>query len=214
MKEETHTIPPPPAPPAPVTGGMRWRDPLQDLYDYVRVLERRSGKTPRIEPSPSEPEEPAEPVGPCGPHISTTPPEEAQVGAEYVYQPKALDGIANGFTWFLEEAPPGMSVDRHTGRVAWTPADGGHTEVVLGVRSQYGKFTRQRWHICVRKPPAVRRSVPNHRFRAALRRRGRAPLPAPRFSWRAASKQRPPPRFTPSTAPPETRRGAALPLRL
>ena len=134
---------------------------------------------------------------------------------EYVYQARAFDGIADGFTWSLAEGPPGMAIDRHSGKLAWTPAEGGYVDVVLSVRSVYGATASQRWTVCVRKAVAARPFTPNPRIRAALCRKHARTRPLPtRFHsvWRAPVK--PPDVHRRPTGPPASRRRAAIPLRV
>ena len=154
---------------APVSGGMRWRS------DYHDRLERY-GRPPRyIFDNPVEMLEEEcrerEPGAILAPRIAGAPPTKAMAGDMYVYQARASDGVVDGFTWYLEECPPGMVVDRHTGKVSWTPFEGGYAEVVLCARSLYGAVGRQSWTVSVRKAAAVRIFVANARFLAALRRK-------------------------------------------
>lgn len=157
---------------APVAGGLRWR--TRD-HDYADMLRRNRGLSPRRpgDDTPSR-EGATPPPGPdtsTGPAIATTPPGEGRAGACYSYHPHAYDGVCDGFTWHLREAPPGMRVDRYTGAVSWTPGEGGRFRVTLCARSLYGTASRQCWEICVRKAAPARRTVANIRYREALRRR-------------------------------------------
>ncbi len=103
-----------------------------------------------------------------------------------------------------------MTVDRHTGKVAWTPREGGWVEVVLSARSVYGAVSRQAWTICVRKAAGVRKAMPNPRYAAALRKKFSGARRV-RFSWLLSG------RWTGfqcrTTAPPGDRPRVALPLR-
>lgn len=140
-------------PAAPVAGGIRWHHHYHDILEHSR----RCGlifNNPD-QPCDREPDEP--PRGTDGaPIVSSTPPPEARVGAEYIYRARAYDGFTDGFTWYFEKSPEGMRVDRHTGRVTWVPAEGGYVEAVLCARSVYGGESRQRWTICVRRLRRVR----------------------------------------------------------
>lgn len=154
---------------APVNGGMRWR--TRD-HDALWCIRRNGGAGVRDFDEPAEkspftdvPEIRAAPV------LTAQPPEEARVGTEYVFQARAHADYVDGFTWYLEEAAPGMSVDRHTGLVTWLPPEGGHIRVVLCARSLYGAEARQSWTILVRKPAPSRTAVANPRFRLALSRK-------------------------------------------
>ncbi len=111
-----------------------------------------------------------------GPVISTTPPDSARVGEEYVYQPRAFDAVVSGFTWSLEADVPGVTIDRHDGTVRWTPDEGGYATINLVASSVYGAHSRQSWTVCVHKAVSIKPSVENSRYRLALdRKRLRSP---------------------------------------
>ena len=154
---------------APVSGGMRWRSNYQDRLERYGRRPRYIIDTP-VE-SPEREFREREPGAILAPGIAGTPPVEARAGELYVHQPRASDGIVDAFTWYFEKSPSGMTVDRHTGKVAWTPSEGGYAEVVLCARSLYGAVGRQSWSICVRKAAAVRVFKANARFLKALRRK-------------------------------------------
>lgn len=198
---------------APVAGGMRWRT---DRDSYIEGCRRRAGLPPHPPASRPGGEASAPEFGTaCGPEIVSLPPVEARMGGEYVYRAHAYDGIGDGFTWYFEESPPGMRVDRHGGESFWTPSEGGRVRVVLCARSVYGAVSRQEWTIRVRKAVSVRRSAACPRFVAALRKRA-ASLRGRAFRiarpGRADEAPRgPAPR---AASPPGTRFRAATPLRI
>lgn len=195
-------------PPAPVNGGIRWRSRYHDLLD-LQQRERDLQKTddPAGEDASARPEAPED----GAPHIGSTPAPEARVGEEYIYQARAFDCDTNGFTWYFEKGAPGMAVDRHTGKVTWTPTEGGMVEVVLCARSLYGKTARQSWTICVRKAAAVREPVPNKRFCEALRRQAARRTQPIRAVWREGRRRDDANR---QAAPPGAPRRVAMPLRV
>lgn len=231
-------------PPAPVTGGMRWRRqsygheafwadwirtrretaertgaPFREPATFIPPRDefaelRRPRKTPDKEQEEREErEETEEPPAYALYIISAAPPPEGRVGEEYTYDARAYDGNTNGFTWRLTACPPGMTVNRHTGRVRWTPDNGGWFEITLCARSLYGKEARQSWTVCIRKAAVIRTPKPAPRFLAALRRRRltpRAPIPAP---WRDCRRQIAADRRATSPPGERTPRHTAMPLR-
>ncbi len=194
-------------PPAPVVGGCRWRRPFHDIADMCR----QAGGF--VLGEPARPRPPAAPVPEAviAPLITSTPPPEARVGEQYVYHARAHAADMTGFTWYFEKSVPGMTVDRHTGKVAWTPSAGGWTEVALCARSVYGAMSRQDWTICVRKAAAIGKAAPNPRYAAAvLRKRLLGARPIGRV-WRAERRRS---GFSGrATGPPGGRPRVALPLR-
>lgn len=198
-------------PPAPVSGGGRWRARYHDVMELCR---RDRGLTVHDPDAPIHDETDPEMPDRCsGPHIVSAPPPEARVGAEYVYHARAYDSGADGFTWYFEKSLPGMRIDRHSGAMTWTPAKGGYVEVIVCARSVFGAVSRQSWTLCVRKTPAVRAPAINRRFRDAVRRLAlrEARRPPPRFCWRegwspAGVDRR-------ATSPPRVRLRGASPLR-
>ncbi len=195
---------------APVMGGGRWRRPRHDIVDLCR----RYGGVVLNPPSRSSRTAHSEPGEVLDPLFVSTPPSEARVGGAYVYRARAHAAGIDGFTWYFEKRPPGMVVDRHTGAVVWTPAEGGYFEVVLCAASLYGAASRQSWTICVRKAVAVRRVAPNPRFAAASlrKRRGLRGAGLFRIFW-GAEGRRVDPQCRPA-APPGGRPAAAFSLRL
>ncbi|MCC8190593.1 MAG: Ig domain-containing protein [Planctomycetes bacterium] len=219
-----------PEPSSAVQGGIRWWGGGKhhqwtrldfELRRWDPVMLRRSEAhriwlDPDYVPQPVVEEPAPENIPPAGPDIVTDPPAEARVGQAFVYAPRAVDPDIVGFTWFLEAGPEGMTIDRDTGALLWTPEDGGQVEVVICARSLYGRTGRQAFILRVRKPG--RRTVPraNHRYQDALcrqaRRRERRHFPPvyPTVRWSADWR---PERFIRGASPPGGRRPAALPLR-
>lgn len=219
--------------PAPVMGGMRWStDRRERSEDYCRLIgvPHRIFEAEEILPAP---------VVHVGPHFTTAPPEGARAGEEYVYRPRAHDASVTGFTWSLKKCPPGMEIERYSGKITWTPAESCRAEVELWAVTHHGRIAKQAWTLCVGKRRAVRAVTPSPRFIEALRRKRlraarrlpfasapRTPgakaeasrlhgdtITALRLVWRGA--RRTTARACPATAPPIRPSGAAvLPLRL
>ncbi len=55
------------------------------------------------------------------PVISSSPVEQAQEGVVYTYDVEATDPEGLALTYYLDEAPDGMSIDATTGEISWTP---------------------------------------------------------------------------------------------
>jgi RHS repeat-associated protein len=104
------------------------------------------------------------------PAISSSPPADGVVGAPYHYAATAQDPDANElFTWSLDAAPPGMTVDAQTGVVSWSPAPGqlGPQSATLRVSDAGGLFATQALSIDVAAdttPPVVAVSATPQRF--------------------------------------------------
>lgn len=195
-------------PQSPVSGGMRWRRPHHAYAGRCRGLAFHDPELPERDDAPQP-----EPGAITAPRIVSAPPAEARVGEEYVYHARAYDANVAGFTWYFETSPAGMAIDRHTGRLTWTPSEGGYREVAVCARSVYGAESKQAWTVRVRKAAHVRAVTPNPRFREALRRKFRR---APRRSGhvRRAANRKPVHISTRATAPPAGRPRAVMPLRI
>jgi hypothetical protein len=90
------------------------------------------------------------------PVISSTPEPTAQVGTAYRYKPQVSDrDEGERFTFSLQTAPVGMTIDAVTGAVAWTPAPPqlGVQAVTLRVMDQAGAVTDQAYSITVSPIP-------------------------------------------------------------
>ncbi|MGB7160274.1 MAG: putative Ig domain-containing protein [Tepidisphaeraceae bacterium] len=62
------------------------------------------------------------PTGNSDPVFSSTPPTRLEVGGTYVYQAQATDADGDPLEYRLVEGPFGMAIDRHSGRLTWTPS--------------------------------------------------------------------------------------------
>ena len=198
-------------PVAPVVGGLHWLTPYYGVID----LFWNSSKSPahgsgdaleKLALSPSEPE------AATAPHILSTPLLETMAREKYIYQPRAYDSNCTGFIWYLEKGPPHMRVDRHSGKLTWTPSKGGYAEITLCARSVYGGTARQSWRLCIRKAPVIHTPVINTRFTEALERKSAHVRLPVRVFWRKEGR-RAGARSLPATAPPVERFRADIPLR-
>lgn len=101
------------------------------------------------------------------PVITSTPPGPAIVGFPYVYQVHAQDAERDTISFRLDSAPVGMSIDRQTGNLTWTPTDqqtGNHAVAVVaadihGAESQQS-FTLQVEASAPNDPPAITSQPP------------------------------------------------------
>ncbi len=84
------------------------------------------------------------------PIITSVPAEEALDGAEYVYDVVVADPGADTFTYTLDEAPVGMTIDED-GHLSWTPGEGGYepVNVALTVADDDGASAEQMWTIAI-----------------------------------------------------------------
>ena len=55
------------------------------------------------------------------PRIRREAPGQATADQEFVFDPQLEEPVADDLSWFLDEKPNGMQIDRATGRVTWTP---------------------------------------------------------------------------------------------
>ena len=112
------------------------------------------------------------------PSILSRPPLNTVVGRPYRYDARAEDPDGDPFTWFLEVAPAGMSVDPFQGTLRWTPtaADLGPQQVELRVVRRPGRAGQPALHD---QRPRGKLAARHHlhaadpgRRRSALRLRG------------------------------------------
>ena len=87
------------------------------------------------------------------PTIISTPSKSATGGA-YEYQVKASDPDGDPITYGLEGAPPGMTIDAHTGMLRWTPgADAvGVQHVRVMAKDARGAFATQEFELSISAP--------------------------------------------------------------
>ena len=99
----------------------------------------------------------------AAPQIASQPPTEAAVGQTYLYQVQGVDLESDVLTYRLLEAPAGMTIQAHTGAIAWTPSAeqlGNHT-VRVQVEDGHGGSASQGYAIVVadglpNQPPLIR----------------------------------------------------------
>lgn len=145
-------------------GGMRWGSGDYSSEDYCRLIGVPHRTFTAEETMPA-------PLVHVGPRIVTTPPRAARAGTEYVYQAVARDAAVNGFTWSFKKSPPGMAIDRYTGKITWTPESCCRVDVEICAYTHHGHRALQAWTLSVAKAVRVRAFVPNPRFIEALRRK-------------------------------------------
>lgn len=83
--------------------------------------------------------------------VTAAPSAGVVVGATFVYRPRATGAFPR--RWSLTRGPRGMTVNRQTGAIRWTPPRPGRFGVTLFVRNAYGS-ARQRFSLVVALPPA------------------------------------------------------------
>ncbi|MBI5757883.1 MAG: putative Ig domain-containing protein, partial [Planctomycetales bacterium] len=134
------------------TGEVAWVPPAFGDYDFtVRVDDGRGGSddqsfTVRVSEFTSNNQPPV---------ITSTPGLTAQVGREYAYQTVATDPEGSVLRYFLTQAPAGMQIDRHSGRVSWTPSPGQNlapAPVRIKVYDTHGGVTEQSFTLTVLAP--------------------------------------------------------------
>ena len=107
--------------------------------------------------------------GLSGPVFTTDPPTEATVAAPYAYDPMV---VAEGpVSWSAPTAPAGLTIDRETGAVRWTPTpdEVGEQDVVIRAsENDSGRSTEQAFTVTVIDTggPAVITSTPPTRVYA------------------------------------------------
>ncbi len=94
------------------------------------------------------------------PSIESEPRLTAQARQSYSYSPRADDpDEGDVFSWDLDEAPEGMTIDSQTGRIQWVPTDEQGNRsflVVLTVYDSQGAVDRQSWELGVDEDPGNR----------------------------------------------------------
>src|SRR5262249_24433690 len=85
------------------------------------------------------------------PTITTAPVSAALVGLGYRYEVAATDAEGDALTFDLPAAPSGVTVDRSTGVITWTPtaSQAGGQSVVLTVTDAAGNVARQAYTVLV-----------------------------------------------------------------
>src|SRR5262245_28737655 len=95
------------------------------------------------------------------PAFTSEPYTEAIPGVPYVYQATAVDADHDTLTYSLVTGPDGMTVDRLTGKVTWSPqsSDLGNQAVLLQVDDGHGGTARQQYTVSVITAPPNRPPV-------------------------------------------------------
>ncbi|MEM7436083.1 MAG: putative Ig domain-containing protein, partial [Myxococcota bacterium] len=133
------------------------------------------------------------------PVFTTTPPEEASVGAEYAYDPEV---VADGpVRWSATTAPEGLTIDESTGQVRWTPvgAQVGTNDVTIrATEDDGGAFAEQSFSVEVDEgggPAVITSSPPSSVFEGEVWTYAATASGAPTIEWSVP---------TPSTGTPAT----------
>src|SRR5262249_51160636 len=95
------------------------------------------------------------------PVFTSQPYTEAISGVPYVYQAAAVDADQDALTFALVSGPAGMTVDRLTGKVTWSPQPGdlGNQALVLQVDDGHGGTARQQFTVATIPAPPNRPPV-------------------------------------------------------
>ena len=82
-------------------------------------------------------------------------PSGSATGGVYDYQVQASDPDGDSITYTLEEAPPGMSIEKETGHIHWnvTPEAAGTFRVKVVAQDNRGGFAAQAFELSVSAPP-------------------------------------------------------------
>jgi RHS repeat-associated protein len=83
-------------------------------------------------------------AGNDAPVILSAPKLTALIGEVYSYDVRSQDPNGDRLSYSLSSAPSGMTIDAY-GRIRWTPATAGNTEVEVLVSDSYGATTTQRY---------------------------------------------------------------------
>jgi hypothetical protein len=89
------------------------------------------------------------------PAFTSQPNTEGIPGVPYVYQATAADPDGDPLTFSVVSAPPGLSIDRTTGKVTWTPGQGDLSNQAVDLRVDDGRggSSEQRYTIGVIPAP-------------------------------------------------------------
>ncbi|MEB3220007.1 MAG: putative Ig domain-containing protein [Nostocales cyanobacterium 94392] len=124
------------------TGRIDWTPPTTGIYQFeIAVADNRGAQTTQI----FEVEVVAAGGDNTAPTITSTAPDTIRVGSNLEYQVTATDAESDPLTYFLAEAPEGVTIASDTGLVSWTPAEaqtGEQTITVKVVDSRGGSDTQ------------------------------------------------------------------------
>lgn len=100
------------------------------------------------------------------PRIVSTPTTQVSIGTEYRYDVEATDVDGDVLDHVLVRRPPGMSIDRATGLIRWTPAatETFPVEVIVDAVDPGGLFDKQRFLLTVapaNRPPVFQTTAPS-----------------------------------------------------
>jgi len=94
------------------------------------------------------------------PEITSTPPNQTTVDANYVYNVAATDPDGDTLSYRLLDAPSGLRINSSTGQVTWVPYNAGTSSVSIEVSDPSGLSARQDYNITTfftdgKEPPVM-----------------------------------------------------------
>ncbi|MFV2069561.1 MAG: putative Ig domain-containing protein, partial [Pirellulales bacterium] len=140
-------------------------NPIDQSYQLTVVVDAGQGNTASldIDLTVVRPEN----FVPLPPSIVSNPPTAATAEQRFVYDPQTAGPSASSLQWFLDVKPDGMSIDRQTGQITWTPDAeliGSVVDVELRVADALGAGSSQRFTLDVsgvNRPPRIETTFPN-----------------------------------------------------
>ncbi|BAY84562.1 YD repeat protein [Calothrix parasitica NIES-267] len=118
------------------TGRIDWTPPTTGKYPFeIAVADNRGAQTTQS----FEVEVVAAGGDNTAPTITSTAPDTARVGSNLEYQVTATDAQSDPLTYFLAEAPEGVTIASDTGLVSWTPTEAQTGEQTITVKVVDGR---------------------------------------------------------------------------
>ena len=118
------------------TGRIDWTPPTTGIYQFeIAVADNRGAETTQS----FEVEVVAAGGDNIAPNITSTAPDTVRVGSNLEYQVTATDAENDPLTYFLAEAPEGVTIASDTGLVSWTPTEEQTGEQTISVKVVDGR---------------------------------------------------------------------------
>ncbi|WP_353929182.1 putative Ig domain-containing protein [Okeanomitos corallinicola TIOX110] len=118
------------------TGRIDWTPPTTGIYQFeIAVADNRGAETTQS----FEVEVVAAGGDNTAPSITSTAPDTVRVGSNLEYQVTATDAESDPLTYFLAEAPEGVTIASNTGLVSWTPTESQTGEQTITVKVVDGR---------------------------------------------------------------------------